>query len=134
MVRSKPTGGGVRRDRAAAPSGRVVAPRAKPRFRPGTVALREIRRYQRTTELLIRKLPFARLVRAAERARASARARARAALLAQGPLSALVRMRERCAGGGCCRACSFAPLYPLNSSPHTTLSMVFIFSLKRFAR
>jgi hypothetical protein len=37
--------------------------RAKPRFRPGTVALREIRRYQRTTELLIRKLPFARLVR-----------------------------------------------------------------------
>ena len=33
------------------------------RYRPGTVALREIRRYQRTTELLIRKLPFARLVR-----------------------------------------------------------------------
>ena len=32
------------------------------RFRPGTVALREIRRYQRSTELLIRKLPFARLV------------------------------------------------------------------------
>ena len=33
------------------------------RFRPGTVALREIRKYQRTTELLIRKLPFQRLVR-----------------------------------------------------------------------
>ena len=33
------------------------------RYRPGTVVLREIRRYQRTTELLIRKLPFARLVR-----------------------------------------------------------------------
>lgn len=33
------------------------------RFRPGTVALREIRRYQRSTELLIRKLPFQRLVR-----------------------------------------------------------------------
>jgi histone H3/H4 len=32
--------------------------------RPGTVALREIRKYQRSTELLIRKLPFARLVRA----------------------------------------------------------------------
>lgn len=32
------------------------------RFRPGTVALREIRKYQRSTELLIRKLPFARLV------------------------------------------------------------------------
>ncbi|XP_033750463.1 histone H3.3-like [Pecten maximus] len=33
------------------------------RFRPGTVALREIRMYQKTTELLIRKLPFQRLVR-----------------------------------------------------------------------
>ena len=29
----------------------------------GRVALREIRKYQRSTELLIRKLPFARLVR-----------------------------------------------------------------------
>lgn len=34
------------------------------RFRPGTRSLQEIRRYQRSTELLIRKLPFARLVRA----------------------------------------------------------------------
>lgn len=33
------------------------------RFRPGTVALREIRRYQKSTELLIPKLPFSRLVR-----------------------------------------------------------------------
>ena len=33
------------------------------RFRPGTVALREIRRYQKSTELLIRKLPFQRVVR-----------------------------------------------------------------------
>ena len=33
------------------------------RFRPGTVALREIRRYQKTTDLLIQKLPFQRLVR-----------------------------------------------------------------------
>ena len=33
------------------------------RFRPGTVALREIRRYQKSTALLIRKLPFQRLVR-----------------------------------------------------------------------
>ena len=33
------------------------------RYRPGTVALREIWRYQKTTELLIRKLPFSRLVR-----------------------------------------------------------------------
>ena len=33
------------------------------RFRPGTVALQEIRRYQKTSDLLIRKLPFQRLVR-----------------------------------------------------------------------
>ena len=39
-------------------------PMKKPcRYRPGTVALREIRRYQKSTELLIRKLPFQRLVR-----------------------------------------------------------------------
>ncbi|KAI0773444.1 histone-fold-containing protein, partial [Irpex lacteus] len=33
------------------------------RFRPGTVALREIRKYQKSTDLLIRKLPFSRIVR-----------------------------------------------------------------------
>ena len=33
------------------------------RFRPGTVALREIRKFQKSTELLLRKLPFQRIVR-----------------------------------------------------------------------
>jgi hypothetical protein len=33
------------------------------RYRPGTVALREIRRYQRSTDLLIPRLPFSRLVK-----------------------------------------------------------------------
>lgn len=33
------------------------------RWRPGTVALREIRRYQKSTELLIKKAPFQRVVR-----------------------------------------------------------------------
>jgi histone H3/H4 len=33
------------------------------RYRPGIKALKEIRRYQKSTELLIRKLPFARLVK-----------------------------------------------------------------------
>jgi histone H3 len=33
------------------------------RYRPGTVALREIPRFQKSTELLIRKAPFQRLVR-----------------------------------------------------------------------
>jgi histone H3 len=32
------------------------------RYRPGTVALREIRKYQKSTKLLIRKAPFQRLV------------------------------------------------------------------------
>lgn len=36
--------------------------RKKQRYKPGTVALREIRRYQKSTELLMAKLPFARLV------------------------------------------------------------------------
>ncbi|KAK6908895.1 histone H3 [Kwoniella sp. B9012] len=44
----------------AGTSGGVKKPH---RYRPGTVALREIRRYQKSTELLIRKLPFQRLVR-----------------------------------------------------------------------
>ena len=41
---------------------RAVEPHTgkKYRYRPGTVALREIRQYQKTTMLLIRKLPFAR--------------------------------------------------------------------------
>ncbi|KAE8537678.1 hypothetical protein D1P53_005734 [Cryptococcus gattii VGV] len=38
-------------------------PKKKHRFRPGTVALREIRHYQKTTDLLIAKLPFSRVVR-----------------------------------------------------------------------
>jgi histone H3 len=46
--------------KSASPSGGVKKPH---RFRPGTVALREIRRFQKSTELLIRKLPFQRLVR-----------------------------------------------------------------------
>ena len=33
------------------------------KYRPGTVALREIRRYQKSSELLIRRMPFQRLVR-----------------------------------------------------------------------
>lgn len=46
--RSMPATGGVKRPH---------------RYRPGTVALREIRKYQGGTELLIRRQPFQRLVR-----------------------------------------------------------------------
>jgi histone H3/H4 len=38
-------------------------PRSNHRYRPGTVALREIRKYQKSTELFIAKLPFMRLVK-----------------------------------------------------------------------
>ncbi len=42
----------------------AVAPSpAKKRARPGMLALREIRKYQSSGDLLLRKLPFARLVR-----------------------------------------------------------------------
>ncbi|XP_069025070.1 histone H3-like centromeric protein A isoform X2 [Embiotoca jacksoni] len=40
----------------------AVSPR-KRRFRPGTKALMEIRKYQKSTDLLLRKGPFSRLVR-----------------------------------------------------------------------
>lgn len=64
----KSTGGKAPRKQLAPKAARKSAPQTggvkKPhRFRPGTVALREIRHYQKSTDLLIRKLPFQRLVR-----------------------------------------------------------------------
>ncbi|KAI1454959.1 histone-fold-containing protein [Annulohypoxylon moriforme] len=47
---------------AVRPGDPIPYPRRR-RYRPGTVALREIRRLQNNTDLLLRKLPFARLVR-----------------------------------------------------------------------
>jgi hypothetical protein len=41
----------------------LLAGRKTRRFRPGTRALMEIRKYQKNTDLLIRKLPFSRVVR-----------------------------------------------------------------------
>ncbi len=41
----------------------VASSSPKKRYRPGVAALREIRKYQKSEELLLRKLPFARLVR-----------------------------------------------------------------------
>ncbi|XP_054155526.1 histone H3-5-like [Oppia nitens] len=54
---------GRRVDADGNPLPAVASGRAHRRYRPGTVALREIRRFQATTDLLMRKLPFARLVR-----------------------------------------------------------------------
>lgn len=41
----------------------IPQPHRPRRYKPGTVALREIRRYQQSTDLLLLKLPFQRLVR-----------------------------------------------------------------------
>ncbi|KDQ50536.1 hypothetical protein JAAARDRAFT_99233, partial [Jaapia argillacea MUCL 33604] len=56
------TGGKVPRNQLAAKRARKTI-QSPLRFRPGTVALREIRTYQRSTDLLIRRVPFQRLVR-----------------------------------------------------------------------
>ncbi|KAF8591517.1 histone-fold-containing protein [Ramaria rubella] len=51
------------RARAAAQEVEDERTSRKKRFRPGTVALREIRKYQKSTDLLLLKLPFSRVVR-----------------------------------------------------------------------
>jgi len=56
----KSSGGNAPRTKNAAKGMSIRKPR---RFRPGTQALRQIRKYQKSTEMLIRKLPFQRLVR-----------------------------------------------------------------------
>ncbi|KAL5488111.1 CSE4 [Sanghuangporus weigelae] len=69
--RPKPTARKSTGGRPPSSAGRATAARQsdaaparkKPRWRPGTKALREIRKYQKSTDLLLRKLPFARLVR-----------------------------------------------------------------------
>lgn len=61
----KSTGGKAARKTIATKAAAMARPTGvmKPhRFRPGTVALREIRRYQKSTELLFRKMAFRRLV------------------------------------------------------------------------
>ncbi|ODM86931.1 histone H3, embryonic [Orchesella cincta] len=62
----KSTGGKAPRKQLATKAARKSAPATggvkKPIVTVPAVALREIRRYQKSTELLIRKLPFQRLV------------------------------------------------------------------------
>lgn len=65
----KSTGGKAPRKQLATKAARKAAHKSeghvkKPhRYRPGTVALREIRKFQKSTDLLIRRAPFQRLVR-----------------------------------------------------------------------
>lgn len=68
MARTKQTAkkfsGGKRPRKTPVAKKEAVEGAKKPhRFRPGTVALRQIRKYQKSTELLLRKLPFQRLVK-----------------------------------------------------------------------
>jgi histone H3 len=68
LTARKSTGQKAPRKQLASKAARKTAPATggvkKPhRYRPGTVALREIRKYQKSTDLLLRKLPFQRLVR-----------------------------------------------------------------------
>lgn len=68
QVARKPTSGVAPRMTLAAMASRdhalnTCGVRKPHRYRPGTVALREVRKYQKSTELLIKKLPFQRLVR-----------------------------------------------------------------------
>lgn len=63
MARTPARGGRPAATRTPAYMPPVPRPPKAHRFRPGTVALREIRKFQKSTDLLLRKLPFARLVR-----------------------------------------------------------------------
>ncbi|KAJ8299906.1 hypothetical protein KUTeg_021425 [Tegillarca granosa] len=60
-MRRKSASAGVKRSPAKDAGKSIASPRR--RHRPGVTALREIRKFQKTTNLLLRKLPFARVVR-----------------------------------------------------------------------
>merc|ERR1712088_623942 len=111
----KSTGGKAPRKRLATKAARKSAPSTggvkKPhRYRPGTVALREIRRYQKSTELLIRKLPFQRLVRESLRI-------SKPISGSSPPLLELFRRPARLTWSGCSRTPTCAP-----STPSVSLS------------
>ena len=57
MKKTKPAAGGIKKNT------QEQKERRKIRFRPGTVTLREIKRYQKTTGNLCPRAPFQRLVR-----------------------------------------------------------------------
>uniref|UniRef100_A0A670IDS2 Core Histone H2A/H2B/H3 domain-containing protein n=1 Tax=Podarcis muralis TaxID=64176 RepID=A0A670IDS2_PODMU len=68
QIACESTGGKAPHKQLAAKAARKSTPstsgvKVPNRYRPGTVALGEICHYQKSTELLIHKLPFQRLVR-----------------------------------------------------------------------
>ena len=111
----KSTGGKAPRKQLATKAARKSQPATggikKPhRFRPGTVALREIRRFQKSTDLLIRRLPFQRLVREiAQEFKSDLRFQTSAVQAIQEAAEAyLVGLFEGMNGVFCLRACLFA--------------------------
>ena len=57
---SKASKSGIAKKKTAPAEGGM---KAKRRFRPGTVALREIKRYQKATTFMLAKAPFQRFIR-----------------------------------------------------------------------
>uniref|UniRef100_A0A8C3YTE9 H3.3 histone A n=1 Tax=Catagonus wagneri TaxID=51154 RepID=A0A8C3YTE9_9CETA len=109
----KSTGGKAPRKQLATKAARKSAPSTggvkKPhRYRPGTVALREIRRYQKSTELLIRKLPFQRLVREIAQD-------FKTDLRFQSAAIGALQVRRRWQGRRACFVCGFLPRREFNS-------------------
>ena len=104
----KSTGGKAPRKTLATKAALKSAPATggvkKPyRYKPGTIALREIRRYQKSTETLIRKLPFQRLVReVAQDFLTDIRFASSAVLALQEAAEALRRARPGCGGRAGC--------------------------------
>ncbi len=62
LPRGTPRGGVKRIQNTSGGGGGTGTPRRR-RYRPGTVALKEIRLFQKSTNLLVPRLPFARLVK-----------------------------------------------------------------------
>jgi histone H3 len=86
----KSTGGKAPRKALAGKAARKAGPGTKGntrkpyRYRPGTVALRDIRKYQNSTHKLLRKRPFQRLIREiAERVKSDLKFQASALLAIQ---------------------------------------------------
>lgn len=62
--KSRSIGTGTAATEGKAVASKVEKKERKPhKWRPGTVSIREIKKYQKSTDLLLRKLPFQRLVR-----------------------------------------------------------------------
>ncbi len=63
MSRTKQTAKAPKSKKAGSKKARAPGQKKQRRFRPGTVALRQVRKLQRTTGTLIRRAPFQRMVR-----------------------------------------------------------------------